>query len=455
MKNRVLLVGFLLCSLIVFNLSIGFAKASEYEQTLIINDSSSIETSDDADNDGIDDNFESLNKRKINVEVFSNEATILSVRSKSDNKDQIRTDIALGEDGISFQMSYKSNLESDYELTYGVVFHELIEFVDLTSDGIYDPETDQNIQNFTLRDFSPIFYEKLLIDSESFLHHLSISTESNNFSLEVYFAEEFTLVENSLITPTQARLTIEIANFSYLNGSSQLALYTRLDSDGEFIEQEITEDEDYGYAKNETGITTTINDYTSFFSWNETATIDSVPENVIVSELSPDEFMENGQKFFLTYPRGNIIIHATKIGIEDLLITEEFPFLGVLFLILAIAAGSSVVAYSIYHQKKYKLPTKGEKRHREEKPIIRSKSQEAVKLFDSKLALKILEGEDAIYKLYTKGDINITAISDDFFETIEKFNFSKSEKNEFIREMLSLRPFERELIIRDMFIKSQ
>jgi len=310
-------------------------------------------------------------------------------------------------------------------------------------------------ENFTLRDFSPIFYEKLLIDSESFIHHLSISTESNNFSLEVYFAEEFTLVENSLITPTQARLTIEIANFSYLNGSSQLALYTRLDSDGEFIEQEITEDEDYGYAKNETGITTTINDYTSFFSWNETATIDSVPENVIVSELSPDEFMENGQKFFLTYPRGNIIIHTTKVGIEDLLITEEFPFLGVLFLILAIAAGSSVVAYTIYHQKKYKLPTKGEKRHREEKPIIRSKNQEAVKLFDSKLALKILEGEDAIYKLYTKGDINITAISDDFFETIEKFNFSKSEKNEFIREMLSLRPFERELIIRDMFIKSQ
>ncbi|MHA2289742.1 MAG: hypothetical protein ACXABG_13235, partial [Promethearchaeota archaeon] len=425
MKKRVLLIGFFLCGIVLINLSSRFVEAS-------------VEISNDADNDGIDDDFELLNKRKINVEIFSNEATILSTRSKSESKDQIRTDIALGEDGIEFQMSYKSNLESDNELTYSINFHEIIEFVDLDFDGIYDPETDQNIQNFTLRDFSPIFYEKILINSESFLHHLSINTDSNNFSLEIYFAEEFTLVENSLLTPTQARVTIEIANFSYLNVSSQLALYTRLVSEGEFINQEITEDEDYGYAKNETGIITTINDYTSFFSWNDSATIDSVPEDIVVSEISPDEFVENAQKFYISYPRGNIIIHSTKAGIENILITDAFPFLAVLFLILAIAATSSVVTYSIYQRKKHKLPSKVEKRSRVAKPIAKIKSQETVKLFDSKLALKILEEEDAIYKLYTKGDINITAISTDFYETIENFDLTKSEKSEFIRELLSL-----------------
>ena len=446
MKKRVLLVGFILLNILLFNLDIGFVKGSYVN---------GIQTSNDDDNDGINDDFEALNNRKIEVELFSSEATILSTRMNADNKDQLKTDIAIGEDGISFQMSYKSKLESEYETTYSIIFYELVEFVDLSLNGIYDPETDQNIQNFTLQDFSPILYEKILINEENFLHHLSIITESKNFSLDVYFAEEFALINNSLITPTQARIAIRIANFSYLNGGSQLALYTRLDSEGEFLEQETTEDEEFGYAENESGIKTTINDYTSFFSWDESAIIDGVPEDVAVSEISPDKFKEEGMRFFLTYPRGNIILHSSKLGIEDLLIFETFPYLAVILIILGIAAATSVVTYSIYHQKKYKLPSKVEKRFREEKSSLRARPQKSVELFDSKLALKILEEEDAIYKLYRKGDINITAISNDFFEVIENFGFTKRERNDFIREMLSLRPFERELIIRDMLIKSE
>ena len=85
------------------------------------------------------------------------------------------------------------------------------------------------------------------------------------------------------------------------------------------------------------------------------------------------------------------------------------------------------------------------------------KSQRSVPviLFDSKLAIQILEEEDAIRNLYDKGDINITAISNDFNETIDNLGFKGNEKSEFIKEMLSLRPFERELILRDMLIKSQ
>ncbi len=80
---------------------------------------------------------------------------------------------------------------------------------------------------------------------------------------------------------------------------------------------------------------------------------------------------------------------------------------------------------------------------------------EPVILFDTKVALQILEEEDAIRNLYDKGDINITAISNDFYETIDNFGFKGNEKSEFIKEMLSLRPFEREVILRDMLIKSQ
>jgi hypothetical protein len=444
-KNRALIISFLLLSIFLFNVNIGFSKAI----------GSGINTSGDTDNDGIDENFEKLNERRVEIEYAANEATILSYGLNNEKKDQIQIEIALEEEGILFQTSYKSNPESECKLSYGIIFHALIEFVDLDSNGIYDPETDQFIQNLTLREFSPISYEKTVIQGEHYLHKLKISTDNKNFSLDVYIAEEFTLVDNLLITPTQARIVIEIANFKYVNGSSQLALHTRLDPERDYIEQEKTEDEQMGYALNETGIITTMNSLTGFFTWNESAIVDDYLNNVIIGEILSDDYIENGKKLYINYVRGDLIKHYTKIGVEDLLNTEQFPFISVVFLILAITALSSIAGYSYYHKKKSKLPIKIEKRYREEIPISRVQNDSFIRLFDSKLALQILEGEGAIEKLYSKGDINITAISDDFYETVEIFGFKKSEKVEFIKEMLGLPPIERELILREMIIKSQ
>lgn len=445
MKNRALLISFLLISIFLFNVNIGFSGAID----------SSVSTSSDADKDGIDDSFEKLNERKVEIEYAANEATIVSSRLSNENKDQIIIEIALDEEGILFQTSYKPNPASECKLTYGIIFYALIEYVDIDFDGKYNPEIDQYIQNLTLGEFSPIFYEKTVINGERYLHKLRISTDNKNFSLDVYIAEEFTFIDNFLITPTQARVTLEIANFKYINGSSQLALHTRLDPEGDYLEQEKTEDEENGYAKNEAGITTTMNDFTGFFTWNESAIADDKLKNVVLGEILPDEYIENGKKFYINYVRGDLIRHYTKIGVEDLLISEEFPFLVIFVLILAIGSASSIVVYSYYHKKKTKLARKVEKRYREEKPITRVQNDASSKLFDSKLALQILEGEGAINKLYSKGDINITAISEDFYETIESFGLKRSEKTEIIREMLSLPPVERELILRDMIIKSQ
>jgi hypothetical protein len=445
MKNRALLVSVLLISIFLFNFNIGFSRAFD----------NSISTSSDADKDGIDDNFEKLNERKVEVEYAANEATIFSSGLSHQKEDQITIEIRLGEDGILFQTSYRPNPKLECKLTYEIIFYALVEYVDIDFDGNYNPEIDQYIQNLTLAEFSPIFYEKTVINGDRYLHKLSISTDNKNFSLDVYIAEEFTLIDNFLITPTQARVMVEIANFKYINGSSQLALHTRLDPEGDYLEQEKTEDEENGYATNEAGITTTMNDFTGFFSWNESAIIDDTLNNAVIGEILPDEYMENGKKLYINYVRGDLISHYAKIGVEDLLISEEFPFLSVFFLVLAIGAASSIVVFSYYHKKKSKPTIKAENRYREEKPITRIQNDGTSELFDSKLALQILEGEGAIEKLYSKGDINITAISEDFYETIESFGLKRSEKAEFIREMFSLPPIERELILREMIIKSQ
>lgn len=455
MKKRSLWVGYFLFTILLFNFSIGFAAALIDDNSFVISGLNDKITIADGDNDGIDDNFEDLNRRKIEVYIFENETIIQSIREGAEPKDLIRTDIVCGEYGVEIQMGYKSNLETDFEIIFEIVFRELIEFIDNDFNGIFDPEVDQTIQNYTLKDFSPISYEKVVIRDKSFLHHLKIQTVSKNFTLNIYFAEEFTVVENSLINPTQAKIDIEIANFNYLNDSSQIALYTSLDSETDFQRHNDTEDEKNSYAKNEQSIATSMNEYTGFYSWNESGIVDDNSQNILVSDILPDNTNENGTKIYLNYPRGVNIYHSSKIGIEGLLITEEFPLLALFLLLIAIGAVSSIVAYSVYHQENGKPKAKAERRYRDKHRILKSQRHEPVMLFDSKLALQMLEEEDAIRNLYDKGDINITAISNNFYDTVNNFGFKGNEKRDFIKEMLSLPPLERDLILREMLIKSQ
>jgi len=455
MKKKGLLVGIFLFTILLFNFSISFASASTADNSFVISGLNEKITLDGDDDDNIDDNFEEFNKRKIEVDLFENEATIQSIKVGAEAKDLIRTDIGYGESGVEIQIRYKSELEADFKIIFGIAFRDLIEFIDTDFNGIFDPEVDEKIQNYTLNDFAPMSYEKTVIQGNNFLHHLKIQTVSKNFTLDLYFAEEFTVVENSLITPTQAKIDIKILNFNYINESSKIALYTSLDSETSFQRHNVTEDEEIGYAEKEQNIATIQNEFTGFYSWNEIGIIDEISQNIVVSEILQDGVHENDKKLYFCYSRGEKIYHTSKIGIEGLLITEEFPLFGLVLLLVAIGAISSIAAYSVHYQKKSKSRGKAEKRSHIEHRVLKSQRSEPVILFDSKLALQILEEEDAIRNLYDKGDINITAISNDFNETIDNLGFKGNEKSEFIEEMLSLRPFERELILRDMLIKSQ
>jgi hypothetical protein len=115
-------------------------------------------------------------------------------------------------------------------------------------------------------------------------------------------------------------------------------------------------------------------------------------------------------------------------------------------LIFIIGAISASVAYSVYYYGKHKFPTKTNHKYREE---------DFIEPYNGKLALQILEGENAIEKLYLIKDINITSLTEDFIEIINRFDWDRNEKGLFIREMLSLSPFERELMLRDMLKSSK
>jgi hypothetical protein len=438
MKKKIRVMGVLLLSIILISLGSGLAVAYS-----------------DSDGDNIDDNLEILNKREIDIIIEENEILIESTRKSDKKRDLIRFNIVYNEDGIRFQSLYKSDLEEDFELFFGISFHELIEFIDTNKDGIYNPETDQNIQNFTLSDFSPAFYENSSSPNGSFLHYIKIQTENETFVANIYFTEEFTLIDNSLLIPTQAKIELKISNFNYSNSSSLLALYTTLDSETAYENKHDTEDEIKGYAENEEGVITKMEGHIGFFTWHENASINNLSKKIQTSEILSDSHIENTQKIYFNYPQGNPIYHCYKIGIEGLLIYEGAPPLPLIIFIVIISVLSAIVAYPIYNLIMHRKSSETKKREGEEDYLELFEETDNDILFNSNLAIQILEEEGAIDKLYHKGDINITVVSPRFYDAVNQFDLKEHDKKEFIKEMLSLSPNERELILQEMKIKSQ
>ncbi|MFW9782470.1 MAG: hypothetical protein ACFFFB_09330 [Candidatus Heimdallarchaeota archaeon] len=438
MKKTTKILAMFLLGLLMVSISSGFTAAKG-----------------DSDDDGIDDNLEALNKREINIAIEANEISIESVRISEKKRDLIIANILYDADGIKFQVRYKSNLEEDFELLFSISFRKLIEFVDIDFDGVYNPEIDHSIQNYSINDFSPVFYENSTFPSGNRLHHFKIQTVNETFNADIYFAEEFALVDSILLLPTQAKIDISIANFTFLNSSSQLALYSSLESETVFDKQENTEDEENGYAENEEGVITTVGNYVGFYTWNRNATVENITNAIKVGEILEDAYLENAQKIYHNYPRGDITDHSFKIGIEGLLISEADSLIPLIVFTIIVGALSSVAVYSIYHAKTKEKPSKVRRREGEKAYLDLFEDDEYEALFDSKLALQALGGEDAIDTLYHKGDISITVISEDFYEVIDQLGLEESEKLDFIKDMLSLSPHERELILKDMIIKSQ
>ncbi|MHA2326264.1 MAG: hypothetical protein ACXACB_12730, partial [Promethearchaeota archaeon] len=324
----------------------------------------------DEDTDGIDDKFENINKRHVEIDIIENEIRIDSIRRSDSKKDHMRIDISLNEFGIDIEFRYRSNwgIEDKFDLVFGIIFKEIIEFIDINEDWIFDPEVDEDIQVLSFSNFEPVDYFIEEITDETSSHHLVIRALNRTFTTNIIISEEFMLFEDSLITPSQVKINLEISSFNYSSEESQLALNVGLFSESNYVLSENTEDEEKGYSLNEGGTTTTVDGNTGYFSWNEFATVDEILSEISIGEIRVDELKEHGQEFNINYLRGFNIYHETKIGIEGLLIPLEEPISpeSVTILVLIIGAVSVSVAYSVYHFSKTKIPTKKIDKDREE-----------------------------------------------------------------------------------------
>ncbi|MFW9865292.1 MAG: hypothetical protein ACFFEN_04265 [Candidatus Thorarchaeota archaeon] len=330
MKAKYILLGISLLGILFF--SVSYAYGFEGEEG-----GGGDELPDD-DGDGIDDNKEDEEKRIIEIWIGDNVVEIASIKRSEEQKDIIELRVGYNEDGLSVRVSYGTIVYCDppeedlppeeepkpsggdycedyieYKITFEVFFQGLIEFIDLNDNGVLDEEEDEIVSDYWFSSFQPVEYSLTPISNDTNLHYLLFNSTDGIFAAHVYLVEEFVYVNDNLISPTEAKIDIEITGYEYVEDNSQLALITNLWSEEHGIEGEETYDEKEGYSEDEKDVVVKDDAYSGFFSWKETALVDGVEMDVLTKEL--DYEGENFQKLLICYPRGYHIFHDPKIGI--------------------------------------------------------------------------------------------------------------------------------------------
>jgi hypothetical protein len=426
------------------------------------------------DDDGVDDSFEDINERDIDIE-FDDEnpygIEIETVLRTGSQIDEIEFELTNTSDGFSVETEYEQETGSnEFELSFKITFVSIIEYNDTNGDGMYNDSNDQFVKELKLDDFQPTIYNNITIpQTTNNLHYFIVNTTDGNFTAHIFIAEEFCRVNGTLLTPNQIKLDIEISNFSYDQSDSLLALNTTLKSEEEYEEDDDTEDEQRGYSENEEWLITNANDTTGYFSWNKSANVDGKIKNVIIGNRTN---MGEYERLYINYPNGTHIYHDPKIGIAWILkpiplsnggsgggsssAKSAMPILNIIYILaLVLIIGASIAATSIYHyQRKKNLAIFYESEREESSGIltVRDKSSGKI-LMESRIKgelLQVFEGENALENLSQLSDLNITAISQDFIDEIDQFDWEEIDKREFIKEMLALTPKERKAILEEM-----
>ncbi|KKM82117.1 hypothetical protein LCGC14_1322820 [marine sediment metagenome] len=387
MRKKQYMFGIFLLGIIFLTMSLGNSVAFEEDPPIEDppeeeppHEEPPQEEPNDEDKDGVDDTVEEENKRFIEIWFGENVVEMASIKRHDEQKDILEMRIGYNQYGMSVRVSYGSifrtvvqdppaeeppheeppdeeplNFQNggehveewiEYRLEFKVRFTGLIEYVDLNSNGVFDREIDEFIEDYGINSFQPITYMLTPISDDSNLHYFLLNTTDGVFAAHIYFVEEFVYVDETLIAPTQVKIDIEISKFNYLDDNSQLALITKLRFEGEGLETDLTEDEKDGYANDEKEIFVQSDIYTGIFSWKETALIDGIEMDVLTSNLETDVEDEHVQILLLNYPRGNHIYHDPKIGISiGIPVNSIAPIIitGTIISIIGVAAIGGIV----------------------------------------------------------------------------------------------------------------
>jgi len=262
----------------------------------------------DDDDDGIDDDRESREERKLEIETSETKAKVESEIETEDMENEIEIEF-MAEEGVGIELKYKNETETDEEeieaeLELKVQFLNIVEYFDNDTSGNLTDE-DTRVQTLDLEELSysrPEVTTVTSVDGETGYRFELIGTlDDFEFNITAVFFSSYALVDSTLVSPTETKITINITNFPFsdITGTSALALQVKATSEME-IEKE-TESEVKVKSEKAEG----------YFSWENWAMVDGVNRAVNHSlTKTSDSTLIN-----LCYPGASKIVHDPKLGV--------------------------------------------------------------------------------------------------------------------------------------------
>ncbi len=322
------------------------AETSETEHE----DEEDEEKDEDSDDDEVEDEIEEKNERDVEIEVEDYSVQIKTRLKSGENKDEIKVKFTV-DDNPKFKLEYESEAgDTETELEFTIKFKSITEYIDVDSNGVYNKSIDEKLQTLNFEDMNFLLIEYSTSSvSNTTVHLFKSSTDDGLFTLQFYVAGEFTPVNGSLVAPTEVKIDIGIHDFPYMNESSLLALYTKLESEAEYEYDADTEDETEGLASDEEEVEVEMSGFVGFFSWSEVVVVDGQSLNVLSSPVENDDLDSNEQKIYLNYPHGSEIIHDPKVGVAGILSMDiasiDVPGFESLIVVFAFLITTALIGY--------------------------------------------------------------------------------------------------------------
>ncbi len=196
-EKALLMVLFLFVSSVV---SVNAQTTDEEEST------TETEQFDDVDDDGVSDDEEARNRRQVEVITNATYAEIESELESGGVEDSFKIEVSTSLDGVEFEIGFETeNSTSETEREFEVEFEEIVEYIDDNGNGLYDKESDTEVQTLELASFNPIVYS-VENAPDGDIHIFEVTTTDSIFSALVYATGEFADINGTVIAPTQVKI---------------------------------------------------------------------------------------------------------------------------------------------------------------------------------------------------------------------------------------------------------
>lgn len=274
-----------------------------------------------------DQKQERYEQRSLSITRSMNQTHIRSSWQKDTDQDSFELLIDT-KDTLQIYLGYTiGNDTGKKDLEYHFLFKDIIEFEDINGNGWYD-EKDTIRSRYSIEDaaFTKMALQNMTDEDGVDISVLSTGTIDKVFTIRFYATERYAYIHSTLCSPNEIKMDFIIDTYPYQSNTSFLSLSLELQTYHMFDLFQQSYNEQKGYASNESELRFSSENSNGFFSWSNSAIIntnDTIVTTLISSEkrqmLNDTDIEENTSSTIqFIYPNAEIIVHDPKIGVVSI-----------------------------------------------------------------------------------------------------------------------------------------